>query len=338
MLRPGIGADMRRRDFLGVLGCVAALPLSARAQQGERMRRVGVLLTLTKDNPDAQLRLGAFRQGLEGLGWKIGHNLIIDDRWPGEDSYQLQTQAADLVRLSPDVIMVGGSRALIALQQQTREIPTVFVAAAGTIEHGIVTSAARPRGNLTGFTTYDDFALVGKLLGMLKELSPRLARVILIMHRDHPSVTGYRRQLEIDAQSLGVQVSVGLAGTAAEIERTVETFARETDGALLLPPDQFNILHRDLIITLAAKHRVPAIFGYRSHVAAGGLMSYGTDITALHQRAAGYVDRILKGEKPAELPVQAPTKYELAINLKTAKALGLDVPATLLARADEVIE
>jgi putative tryptophan/tyrosine transport system substrate-binding protein len=330
---------MRRREFIRLAGAAAAWPFEAHAQQQvERIRRVGVLLTLTKDNPDGQARVVAFRQGLEALGWKDGHNIRIEYRWPGDDRRALQVQAAELVKLTPDAIMVGGSRALIALQQQTQTIPIVFVAAAGTVEHGIVTSAARPRGNLTGFTTYDEFALAGKLLGTLKEMFPRLARALIIMHHDHPSIGGYRRQLEWDGPTLGVKPTMALAVNAAEIKRTIETFAGDPNGGLVLPPDQFNILHRDLIIALAAKHHLPAIYGYRSHVSAGGLLSYGTDIAELNGRAAGYVDRILKGEKPADLPVQAPTKYELAINLKTAKALGLDVPPTLIARADEVIE
>ena len=330
---------MRRREFIALAGGAAVWPLTARGQQqSERIRRVGVLLTLTKNNPDGQARVGAFRQGLEALGWKNGENIRIEERWPGEDRQALEVHAAELVKLNPDAIMVGGSRALIALQQQTQNIPIVFVAAAGTVEHGIVTSAARPRGNLTGFTTYDDFALVGKLLGTLKEAFPRLLRALMIMHRDHPSITGYKSQLEAAAPRLGIETTVALAASATEIERRMDAFAREPNGGLVLPPDQFNILHRDLIITLADKYRLPAIYGYRSHVAAGGLLSYGTDITELNRQAASYIDRILKGERPADLPVQSPTKYELAVNLRTAKALGVEIPATLLARADEVIE
>jgi putative ABC transport system substrate-binding protein len=330
---------VKRRKFITLAGGAAVWPLTARGQQqSERIRRVGVLLTLTKDNPDGQARVGAFRQGLEALGWKVGDNIRIEERWPGEDRQALEVHATELVKLNPDAIMVGGSRALIALQQQTQNVPIVFVAAAGTVEHGIVTNAARPRGNLTGFTTYDDFALAGKLLGTLKEAFPRLARALMIMHRDHPSIRGYQSQLEAAAPRLGIQTTVALAANATEIEQGMQAFAREPNGGLVLPPDQFNILHRDLIITLANKHRLAAIYGYRSHVAAGGLLSYGTDITELNRRAASYVDRILKGERPTDLPVQSPTKYELAVNLKTAKALGVEIPGTLLARADEVIE
>jgi putative tryptophan/tyrosine transport system substrate-binding protein len=330
---------MRRREFIAGLGGAAAMPLAADAQQPpERTARVGVLLTLTRNNPDGQARVNAFRQGLAALGWKDGHNIRIEERWPGEDRRALDIDAAELVKRRPDAIMVGGSRALIAIQQQTQTIPIVFVAAAGTVEHGIVTSAARPRGNLTGFTTYDDFALAGKLLGTLKEAYPRLTRALMIMHRDHPSIAGYQSQLQATAPRIGVHPTVVLAANAIELEQLVRDFAREPGGGLVLPPDQFNILHRDLIIALAQKHRLPAIYGYRSHVAAGGLLSYGTDITELNRRAAGYVDRILKGERPADLPVQSPTKYELAVNLKTAKSLGIEIPGILLARADEVIE
>jgi putative tryptophan/tyrosine transport system substrate-binding protein len=330
---------VKRREFIALVGGAVALPGVARAQlQAERIRRIGVLLTLTKNNPDGQARVLAFREGLEALGWKDGHNIRIEERWPGEDKQALEADAAELVELMPDAIMIGGSRALITIQRRTQTIPIVFVAAAGTVEHGIVTSAARPRGNLTGFTTYDDFALVGKLLGTLKEAVPRLARALMVMHRDHPSISGYRRQLESGAPNLEVRATVALAGNAAEIESAIRTFARSENGGLVLPPDQFNILHRDLIVSLAARHRLPAIYGYRSHVVAGGLISYGTDIADLNRRAAGYVDRILKGERPSDLPVQAPTKYELAINLKTAKALGIEIPAKLLFTADEVIE
>jgi putative tryptophan/tyrosine transport system substrate-binding protein len=330
---------MRRREFISLLGgAAAAWPLAARAQQSERMRRIGVLFTLAKDNAEGQACLTAFLQGLEASGWTDGRNLRIDDRWPADDSGQLRTYATELVELNPDAILVGGSRALRALQQTTHAIPIVFVAAAGTIEHGIVTSASRPTDNLTGFTTFDDFALAGKLLGMLKEMAPRVARIALIMHRDHPSLPGYQRSLATDAPSLGVRPTAVGVSNAAEIERAIDTFAREPNGGLLLPPDQFNLLHRDLIIAVAARHRLPTIYGYRSHVAAGGLMSYGIDAYDLYRRAAGYVDRILKGEKPGDLPIQAPTKFELVINLKTAKALGLDLRPTLLALADEVIE
>jgi putative ABC transport system substrate-binding protein len=310
----------------------------AGAQPVERMRQLGVLMTLTKDNVEGQARMASLVRGLEALGWVDGRNIRIDDRWASDDLNRLHTEAADLIKRNPDVIVAGGSRALLVLQQQTQAIPIVFVAAAGTTEHGIVTSAARPAGNLTGYTTFDSFALAGKLLGVLKEVAPDLKRVLLILHPAHPSLPGYRQQLATDAPSLGVVVAAANANNVAELESAIAAFAREPNGGLLLPADQFNILHRDPIIALAARHRLPAIYAYRPHVAAGGLMSYGIDFSALYRPAASYVDRILKGERPADLPVQSPTRYELTINLKTAKALGLAISPTLLARADEVIE
>jgi putative ABC transport system substrate-binding protein len=336
---------MRRRDFITFFGGaiaapfgLAAWPAATSAQPVERMRRLGVVMTLTKNNVEGQARLASLVQGLQALGWTDGRNIRIDDRWAGDDLARLNSEAADLIRLNPDVIVAGGSRALLVLQQQTQVIPIVFVAAAGTTEHGIVTSAARPAGNLTGYTTFDSFALAGKLLGMLKEVATDLKRVLFIMYPGHPSLPGYQKQLAVDAPSLGVAITVANASNAAELERAIVAFARERNGGLVLPADQFNIMHRDLIVALAARHRLPAIYAYRPHVAAGGLMSYGIDFSALYQPAAGYVDRILKGERPADLPVQSPTRYQLTINLTTAKALGLTLSPTLLARADEVIE
>jgi putative ABC transport system substrate-binding protein len=330
---------MKRREFITLLGgAAAAWPVVARAQQPTGLRRIGVLMTLTRDNVEGQARFNSLVQGLEALGWIDGRNLHIDARWPGDDLDRLRADVADFINLKPDVIVAGGSRALLVLQQLTRTIPVVFIAAAGTTEHGLVTSAARPAGNLTGYTTFDSFALAGKMLGGLKDVAPAVTRVVLIMYRGHPSLPGYRRELEIAARSVDVTSTTAEATSAAELEGIVTEFAREPNGGLVMPADQFNIMHRDLIITLAARYRLPAIYAYRSHVAAGGLVSYGIDFSALYRPAAGYVDRILKGEQPADLPVQSPTKYELVINLKTAKTLGLTLPPTLLARADEVIE
>ena len=329
---------MKRREFIVGFGAAATLPVAARAQQAASVRRIGVLMTLTKDNLEGQERLASLRQGLEALGWIEGHNIQIDARWPGDDRERLQIDAAELVNRKSDVIVSGGSRALAVLQAQTREIPIVFVAAAGSVEHGIVTNVARPSGNLTGFTTFDTFALAGKLMGVLKEMSPAISRVVLIMYRGHPSVAGYQSQLVRDAPSLGVVPTAAQPSNADELASVIDEFAREPNGGLLFPADQFNIQHRDFILARAARHRLPAIYAYRSHVAAGGLMSYGIDFSALYRPAASYVDRILKGEKPANLPVQSPIKYELTINLKTAKALGLAISPTLLARADQVVE
>ena len=330
---------MRRREFIIVIaGSAVACPLLARAQQPVSIRRVGVLLALSKDNADAQARVAALRGGLEALGWKSGQNVWIDVRWSDTDDEHLRSEAAQLVGRKPDVIVAAGSRVMIRLQEQTSAIPIVFVAQAGSSDHGIITNFARPAGNLTGFTTFDSFALAGKMVSVLKDVAPGLARVLLIMSRGHPSTAGYRRQLAEDAPLLGVVPSVIEVDTTAELEREITTFAREPGGGLLLPADQFHIQHRDFILALATRHRLPANYAYRSHVTAGGLMSYGLDFTALYGAAASYVDRILRGEKPADLPVQAPTKYELVINLKTAKELGLTVPPPVLARADEVIE
>jgi putative tryptophan/tyrosine transport system substrate-binding protein len=330
---------MRRREFIAlVAGAVTACPMAGHTQQPARGRRIGVVMTLTKDNVEGQARLNALVQGLEALGWTSGHNMHLDARWAGDDLDRLRTHVADLANLKPDVIVAGGSRAMLLLQQQIRTIPIVFVAAAGTTEHGLVTNAARPAGNMTGYTTFDSFALVGKMLSGVKEVAPAVARVTRIMFRGHPSLPGYRQEFETAGRSLGVVTVATDATNAVELESIITGFAREPHGGLVMPADQFNVQHRDLIIALAARHRLPAIYAYRTHVEAGGLMSYGIDFSALYRASAGYVDRILKGEKPSDLPVQSPTKYQLTINLKTAKALGLAISPTLLARADEVIE
>jgi putative tryptophan/tyrosine transport system substrate-binding protein len=329
---------VKRREFITLLGgAAAAWPLAAHAQP-QPMRRIGWMIALTSDHPEGHARMTAFREGLAALGWIEGRNLRIDYRWGAGDTDRLRAYAAELVSLKPDVIMVGGSRPLTVVLQESRTIPIVFVATAGNVEHGLITNVARPAGNATGFTLFDEFSLAGKLLGTLKEIAPRVVRVALIMQRDHPSLAGYGRSLDTDAPGLGVKPIAAPVGSTSEIERTFDTLAREPNGGLLLPPDQFLVQHRELIVASTARHHLPAVYGYRHFVTAGGLVSYGVDVDDLYRRAAGYVDRMLKGEKPADLPVQAPTKYELVVNLKTAKALGLDVPPTLLARADEVIE
>jgi putative tryptophan/tyrosine transport system substrate-binding protein len=330
---------MRRREFITFVGGAAvACPFVALAQQAPAKRRIGWIITLTSDHADGQGRLAAFREGLAALGWIEGRNLLIDYRWGADDDDKRRTYGAELVSLKPDAIMVGGGPALTAVLAQTRTIPTVFVATAGSAEHGLITNAARPAGNATGFTLFDQFSLAGKLLETLKEIAPHIARVALVIQRDHPSLAGYARTLEHDAPALGVAFIASPVASSADIERTIASMAREPNGGLLLPPDQFLLQHRDLIVASTAKHRLPAIYGYRYFVAAGGLVSYGVDADDLYRRAAGYVDRILNGERPSDLPVQAPTRYELTVNLKTAKALGLDIPPTILARADEVIE
>ena len=328
---------MRRRETIAVLAGMSAWPFAARAE-GERARLVGWLLTLSEDHPEGQARIKAFREGLAVSGWTEGRNLHIEYRWGATDAARRRDYAEELVRRKPDAVVAGGSASLVALLQASSTVPVVFVATAGNIEQGLITNVARPSGNATGFTLFGDFSLAGKLLGILKEMAPRIARVVLMMQRGHPTLTAYARALEPDTRRMGTDLILMPVGSAAEIERAIETVAREPNGSLLLPPDQFLLQHRDLIIAAAARHSVPAAYGYRRFVEAGGLMSYGVDTYDLYRRAAGYVDRILKGEKPVELPVQAPTRYELLINLKTAKALGLTIAPTLLARADEVIE
>jgi putative ABC transport system substrate-binding protein len=330
---------VKRREFITLLGGAAATwPLAARAQQPERMRRIGWLLVLARDHPEAQARLAALRAGLAAAGWVDGRNLRIEDRWGGGETERLRAAAAELVTLKPDVIVVGGSLPLKAVLDETRTVPIVFVATAGNIEHGLVTNVARPAGNATGFTLFDDFSLAGKLLGTLKEIAPGISRVGVMMQRGNLSHADYMRVLDAEAPRLGTSVVAMSVDNAAQIEDAIGSWAREPDGGLLLPPDQFLVQHRELIIAGMARHGLPAVYSYGRFVTAGGLLSYGVEVDDLYRRAGGYVDRILKGEKPADLPVQAPTKYELALNLKTARALGLTVPDTLLARADEVIE
>jgi putative tryptophan/tyrosine transport system substrate-binding protein len=327
---------MRRREFIALVGAVAGWPLAARAQQPDRMRRIAMLTGLTKDS-EGQARFAAFQQGLQVAGWTEGRNFRIEDRWGGGDADRLRAYAAELVKLGPDVILAGGTRALEAMQQETHSIPTVFVASENPVVQGLVASLARPGGNVTGFTDFEP-SLAGKLLEVLKEAAPHVSRVALIVHPDNPAAPSYLSFLEIAGKSLAVQPIAVPVRDPAEIQHAVEAFAREPNGGLLVPPDQFLLSHRELMTALAAKHRLPAIYGYRPFVDASGLMSYGADNYDLYRRAASYVDRILRGEKPADLPVQTPTKFELVINLKTAKVLGLEVPLHLQQRADEVIE
>jgi putative tryptophan/tyrosine transport system substrate-binding protein len=330
---------MKRREFITLLGGAAATwPLAANAQQPGGMRRIGWLLTLPRDHPEGQARIAAFRKGLVAAGWIEGHNLRIEDRWGDGDADRLRVLAAELARLDLDAVMVGGSLPLKAALDASRTIPIVFVATAGNIEHGLITNVARPAGNATGFTLFDEFSLAGKLLGTLKEIAPGVLQVAVLMQRGHLSLAGYMHSLESDGPKLGIRVTAVPVGSASEIESAIARSSREANSGLLLPPDQFLVQHRELIVAGAARHRLPAVYGYGHFVAAGGLVSYGVDVDELYRRAAGYVDRILKGEKPADLPVQAPTKYELVINLKTARALGLEMPAAVLARADGVIE
>ena len=328
---------MRRREFILALGGAAvAWPLAARAQP-ERMRRIGVLMNLAADDPESSARLTAFLQGLQQLGWTDGRNVRIDTRWAAGDADRYRKSATELVALMPDVILATGTSAVAPLQQATRTVPIVFVQVIDPVGAGLVASLARPGGNATGFTLFE-YGMSGKWLELLKEIAPRVTRAAVL--RDPASAPGIGQFAAIQAvaPSLGVELSPVDVRDAGEIERAVTAFARSPNGGLIVTASPSAAVHRELIITLAARHKLPAVYPFRYFVTGGGLISYGPDIVDQYRRAAGYVDRILKGEKPADLPVQAPTKYELVINLKTAKALGLTVPPTLLARADEVIE
>ena len=328
---------MRRRDFITLLGGAAAGPVVARAQQRERMRRIGFLMNLAADDPVSQARNAAFLQALQELGWTAGRNLQIEYRWGGEIADRNREYAAELVALAPDVIVAGGSSpGLAALRRATRTIPIVFASIVDPVGQGFVESLAQPGGNATGFASYE-YGISGKWLELLKEIAPGVKRAAVIRTLATAAGPGQFGAIQAAASSLGVEVSPIDVRDAAEIERAITRFARSSnDGLIVTGGSAFN--HRELIITLATRHRLPAVYPDYIFVTEGGLMSYGPDRLDQFRRAAGYVDRILKGEKPADLPVQAPTKYELVINLKTAKALGIDVPASVLARADEVIE
>ena len=327
---------MRRREFITLLGAATAWPLAARAQ-GKRMPRIGALMPWTASDPQAQARYAAFLQGLQQLGWTVGNNVQIDSRWSAGNEDDTRKHAAELVALAPDVIFASGSAAVAPLRRATRTVPIVFVVTPDPVGAGFVESLARPGGNITGFTPYE-YGIGAKWLEVLKEIAPSVVRVAVV--RD-PAITagiGLWGAIQSVSPSFGVELRPVGVGDAGEIERSLAAFAGSPNGGLILTGSALAIVHRNLIIRLAARHKLPAVYFYRTFVLAGGLMSYGPDPHDEFRRAASYVDRNLKGEKPADLPVQAPTKYELAINLKTAKALGLEIPPTLLARADEVIE
>jgi putative ABC transport system substrate-binding protein len=328
---------MNRRTFISLFGGAAAWPLVARAQQGERMRRIGVLTNLAADDPEGQTRFTAFAQALAQLGWTVGQNLRIEHRWAAGDAERIRKNAAELAALAPDVILAVGSAGVGPLLQATRSVPVVFVAVPDPVGIGFVDSLARPGGNATGFAQFE-YGISGKWLELLREIAPGVMRVAVL--RD-PAITAGQGQvgaIQALAPSFGAEVSPVNVRDTGEIERAIAVFARSSHGGLIVTGSALTLFHRDLIVTLAARHKLPAIYFNRLFVVGGGLISYGADIVDQYRRAADYVDRILKGEKPADLPVQAPTKFELVINLKTAKALGLEVPPMLLARADEVIE
>ena len=329
---------MKRRKFITLLGgAVAAWPLAARGQARKRMRRIGVLMSFAVNDPEAQSRVAAFENGLQELGWIKGHNLKIEYRW-ADNPDVLRTYAIELVGMAPDLILANSTPVMAALQEQSHAIPIVFTQVTDPVGKGLVTNLAHPGGHLTGFTSFE-FSVGTKWLETLKEVAPRVTRVALVFNpQTAPFADLFWRPVEAAAPSFGVvPISAG-ALTFAEFERLVDAFAREPSGGLIVLPDVSTLNYRDGLIGLAARHRLPAIYPERIFATSGGLLSYGSDVSDVFRRAAGYVDRILKGEKPANLPVQSPTKYELVINLKTAKALGLEVPPTLLATANEVIE
>jgi ABC-type uncharacterized transport system substrate-binding protein len=331
---------VRRRDIITLLGgAAAAWPLAARAQQASEMRRIGVLSNIGESDPEAQSMVAALHRGLRELRWVNGRNLQIDHRWGASNPGRIAAFAKELVELKPEVIVAHTTPAVMALRRETESIPIVFVQVSDPVGTGFIANMAHPGGNITGFTNFEA-TMVGKWVEMLKEIAPGISRVTFLFNpQTAPYVARfYQGPLQTSARSLGMEASANPVGSSREIESAIAAFGLGTGGGLIMMPDSFNIVHRDQILALAAQQRLPAISPYRFAVAEGGLMSYGVEQVELFRLAASYVDRILKGAKPADLPVQAPTKFELVINLKTAKALGIEVPLTLLARADEVIE
>jgi len=329
---------VKRREFITLLGgAAAAWPLAARAQDRERVRRIGALINLTADDPEGQARLAAFAQGLQQSGWTIGHNVRVEYRFAGGNADDLRRYAADLVALAPEVILAQSSGAIAPLLQATRTIPIVFTLVADPVGAGFVDSLARPGGNATGFTNFE-YAISAKWLELLKDIAPGVTRVAVLRESYIAAGPAQFGVIQSVASSLGIELRPIDTGDAAGIERGITAFAQAPNGGVIVTGSPAAAVHRKLIAALAARHRLPTIYNSRYFVADGGLISYGPDVIDQFRRAAGYVDRILKGEKPADLPVQAPTKFEMVINLKAAKELGLTVPDTLLARADEVIE
>lgn len=329
---------MRRRNFIaGLVSTTAAWPVTARAQQPERIRRIGVLFPLATNDPEARTRLTTFQQALQELGWTDGRNVHIDTRLSAGNAADTGKYAAELTALAPDVILAIGGAGIGAVLQATRTVPIVFLLVPDPVGSGFVESLSRPGGNATGFMMFE-YSLCGKWLELLKEIAPGVTQVAVLRDPAIAAGIGQFAVIQSVAPSVGVDVIPINLSDPGDIERAVATFARAANGGLILTASALSAVHRDVIITLAGKHKLPAVYQERNYVSAGGLMSYGPNFLDQFRRAAGYVDRILKGEKPAELPVQAPTKYELVINLKTAKALGLAVPPSVRARADEVIE
>jgi putative tryptophan/tyrosine transport system substrate-binding protein len=329
---------MNRRTLVTLLGGAAAWPLAARAQQAERLRRIGVLMASTADDPEYQPRMRAFQQGLALMGWTEGRNVRVDTRWAGTNADDIRKHAVELAALAPDVILAGSGTTTVApLLQATRTVPIVFVVVIDPVGAGFVASLARPGGNTTGFLMFE-YGQSGKWLEVLKEIAPGVKRVAVLRDPTIASGIGQLGAIQSAAPSLGMEVSPVNVRDVGEIERNIAALAHSSNGGVVVTASPEASRHRGLIVTLTARHRLPAVYAYRSFVIDGGLISYGPDMVDQYRRAAGYVGRILNGEKPADLPVQAPTKFELVINLKTAKALGLDVSPQLLAHVDEVIE
>jgi ABC-type uncharacterized transport system substrate-binding protein len=329
---------MQQRDFITLIGgAAAAWPLAVHAQQPGGMRRIGVLMAFAENDLDAQANITAFRQALQKLGWTESGNVHIDYRWGAGDPERIRAYAIELVGLKPDVILAVSALVLQPLLQEARSIPIVFTQIGDPVGSGFVASMPHPGGNITGFTPAE-FSMQGKKLEILKEVAPRVTRVAVLLNPEQIPQAGMWRAIEDVAPTFRVQLTAAAVRDPAEIERAIDIFARESNGGLIVLPSGLTIVQRGLIIALAARHRLPAVYQYRQFVTDGGLMSYGNDLADQYRQAASYVDRILRGEKPGDLPVQQPTKFELVINLRTAKALGLTVPPTLLDRADEVIE
>jgi putative tryptophan/tyrosine transport system substrate-binding protein len=329
---------VRRREFIALIGGAAVMwPRAMHAQQPERMRRIGFLLGVADDR-EGQARVTALKQGLQELGWTDGRNIQIETRFAGADGDRIRAHAAELVALAPDVIVGQTTPVIRALRRTTSSIPIVMAAINDPVEQGFVSSLAHPGGNITGFM-FIDFQMVGKWLEILKEAVPAVSRAALLFNPDtSPHFYAYLHSLEALPRSIAAELTAAPVRNTGEIEETIGKLGREPGGGLIVPPDAFTIVHQQLLIRLTQQHRLPAVYSFRGYVAEGGLMSYGPDVYDIFRRSASYVDRILKGAKPADLPIQQPTKFELAINLRTAKALGLEVPPMLLARADEVIE
>jgi putative tryptophan/tyrosine transport system substrate-binding protein len=333
------GVTLRRREFITLIaGAAAALPVGARAQRAERMRRLGMLMSNREDDPLAQARVTAFRQALAELGWVEGRNLNIEWRWTGGDIARVREYATELVRLAPDVIVANGTPSVAALKQATTSIPIVFVVVNDPVAQGIIVSMAHPGGNITGFS-FLEYSMVGKSLEMLKQVAPGTVRVAIMFNPDtYPYYALHLRSFETVARTLSLQLTAAQVRSSEEIDEVVAKLARQPGSALLITPDPYLVVHRGAVVRAAGQYRVPATYSYRQHVQEGGLMSYGADTVDIFRRSASYIDRILKGTSPADLPAQAPVKFEIAINLKTAKALGLAIPPNLLALADDVIE